>query len=75
LTEPMSNIEKTLVIADVLIRLVAVGGDEDLAVLDGIHGAGIDVDVRVDLHRRDGVAVALQDLAMEALAALCRRRT
>jgi len=50
---------EALVVAEVEVGLGAVVGDEDLAVLVGRHGAGIDVQVGVELHDRDGRAAAL----------------
>ncbi|GAA2304639.1 hypothetical protein GCM10010402_74800 [Actinomadura luteofluorescens] len=38
---------------DVQIRLGAVVGDEDLAVLERIHRAGVDIEVRVQLLHGD----------------------
>ena len=43
------HIEIALVVAEIQIRLRAVVGDEDLAMLEGIHGAGVHIDVRVQL--------------------------
>ena len=43
------HVEKSLVVPDVEIGLRAVVSDEDLAVLEGVHCAGIDVDVGVQL--------------------------
>ena len=40
---------KAFVMAEVQVRLGAIVGDEDLAVLVGAHGARIDVDVGVEL--------------------------
>ena len=42
-------VDEALVVADVEIRLGAVLGDEDLAVLERAHRARVDVDVRVEL--------------------------
>src|SRR5439155_8916471 len=42
-------VDEALVVADVEIGLRAVLGDEDFAVLEGAHRAGVDVDVRVEL--------------------------
>ena len=44
---------EALVVAEVEVGLGAVVGDEDLAVLVRRHRAGVDVDVRVELHVRD----------------------
>ncbi len=43
-------VDEPLVVAEVEVGLGAVVGDEHLAVLEGRHRAGIDVDVRVELH-------------------------
>ncbi len=42
-------IDKTFIMSQIQIRLRAVVGHEDLAVLYRVHGAGVDVDVRVEL--------------------------
>ena len=47
------DVEEALVVADVEIGLRAVLGDEDLAVLERVHGAGVHVQVRVQLLHRD----------------------
>ena len=45
-------IEEPLVVPHVEVRLGSVLGDEHLAVLERVHGAGVDVEVRVEfLHR------------------------
>ena len=44
-----AHVEESLVVPDVEVRLRAVVSDEDLAVLEGVHCAGIDVDVGVQL--------------------------
>src|SRR5439155_17192521 len=41
-------VDEALVVAQVQVGLSAVVGDEDLAVLVGVHGAGIDVGVGVE---------------------------
>ncbi|CAM3041847.1 hypothetical protein ACSL103130_10620 [Actinomyces slackii] len=43
------DIEEALVVADVEVGLGPVLGDEDLPVLEGVHGAGIDIDVGIEL--------------------------
>src|SRR4029453_10368643 len=53
-------VDEALVVADVEIGLGAVLGDEPLAVLEGAHRAGIDVQVRVELLRLDAEAALLQ---------------
>ena len=49
-----------LIMAHVEIGLGPVIGDVDLAVLEGVHGARIDVDVGVELLKGDGQAPAFQ---------------
>src|SRR4029450_8874533 len=46
-------VDEPLVVADVEVGLAAVVGDEHLAVLEGVHRPGVDVDVRVELLHRD----------------------
>ena len=53
-------VEEALVVAQVEVGLGAVLGDEDLAVLVRAHGAGVDVDVRVELLARDLEAAGLE---------------
>ena len=45
-------VEEALVVTDVEVGLGAVLGDEDLAVLERVHGAGVDVEVGVELLHR-----------------------
>jgi hypothetical protein len=45
-------------VAEVEVGLAAVVGDEDLAVLERVHRARVDVDVRVELLHRDPEAPA-----------------
>ena len=47
-----SRIYESFVVSEVKVRLPAVVEHEDLAVLERGHGAGVDVDVRVDLDVR-----------------------
>ena len=47
------GVGEALVVAEVEIGFGAVVGDEDLAMLKGRHGPGIDVQVRVKLHQVD----------------------
>ena len=54
---------EALVMAEVEIGLGAVVGDEHLAVLVGRHGAGIDVEIGVELAQPDLVAARLQQRA------------
>ena len=44
---------EALVVAEIEVGFSAVFGDEDLSVLERTHGAGVDVDVRVQLDHRD----------------------
>ena len=48
---------------EVEVGLAAVVGDEHLAVLERVHRAGVDVDVRVELLHRDPQATQLQQPA------------
>src|SRR5690606_32187419 len=45
---PQVRAGEALVVPEVEIRLASVVGDEHLAVLERVHGARIDVDVRVE---------------------------
>ena len=56
-------VDKALVVAEVEVGLVAVLGDEHLAVLEGAHGAGVDVEIRVGLLHRDLVPARLEQTA------------
>jgi len=47
------DVEETLVVADVQVGLGAVVGDEHLTVLERVHGARVDVQVRVELLHGD----------------------
>ena len=49
--------------ADVEVGLGAVLGDEDLAVLERVHGAGVDVEVGVQLLHRHLQAARGQQLS------------
>ena len=53
-------VDEALVVAQVQVGLGAVLGDEDLAVLEGAHGAGVDVDVGVELLVGDLQAALLE---------------
>ena len=46
------DVEEALVVTDVEVGLGAVVGHEDLAVLEGVHRAGVDVEVGVELLHR-----------------------
>ena len=54
---------EAFVVAQVEIGLGAVVGDEDFAVLERAHGAGIDVEVRIELLAGDLQAAAFQQAA------------
>ena len=54
---------ESLVMAEIEIGLGAVVGDEYLAVLIGRHGAGIDVEIGVELAQPHLVAARLQQRA------------
>ena len=56
-------VDEPLVVAEVEVGLAAVVGDEHLAVLERVHRAGVDVDVRVELLHRDPQAPQLQQAA------------
>ena len=47
------HVDEALVVPEVEVGLAAVVGDEHLAVLEGVHRAGVDVDVGVELLHRD----------------------
>jgi hypothetical protein len=53
-------VDEPLVMAQVEVGLAAVVGDEHLAVLERVHRAGVDVDVRVELLHRHAQASRLQ---------------
>ena len=53
-------VDEALIVAQVQVGLRAVLGDENLPVLIGAHGAGVHVDVRVQLLRRDLETPGLQ---------------
>ena len=54
------HVDEALVVTEVEVGLALVVGDEHLAVLEGVHRAGVDVDVRVELLHRDPQAPALE---------------
>ena len=54
---------KAFVVAEVEIGFGAVVGNENLAVLEGRHGARVHVEVRIELHQVDFQATALQQAA------------
>ena len=55
------DVDEALVVAEVEVGLTAVVGDEDLAVLAGVHRPGVDVDVRVELAHRHAEPAGLQE--------------
>ena len=57
------GVGEALVVAEVEVGFGAVVGDEDLAVLEGRHGAGIDVEVGVELHQVDAEAAGFEQAA------------
>ena len=57
------DVDEALVVAEVEVGLAAVVGDEHLAVLEGVHRAGVDVDVGVELLHRDPEATGLEESA------------
>ena len=56
-------IDEPLVVAQVQVRLRAVAGDEDLPVLVGVHGAGVHVEIGVQLLDLHPQAPLLQQAA------------
>ena len=56
-------VDEALVVPEVEVGLAAVVGDEHLAVLERVHRAGVDVDVRVELLHRDPEAPGLEEPA------------
>jgi hypothetical protein len=52
---------EALVVAEVQVGLGAIVQHEDLAVLERVHRAGVDVDVRVDLLVGDPQAPCLEE--------------
>ena len=56
-------VDEPLVVAEVEVGLAAVVGDEHLAVLERVHRARVDVDVRVELLQRDPQATELEQPA------------
>ena len=53
-------VDEALVVAEIEVGLAAVVGDEDLAVLERVHRARIDVDVRIELLERDAQTAQLE---------------
>ncbi len=67
-----AGVGEALVVAEVEVGLGAVVGYEDFAVLEGRHGAGVDVEVGVKLHEVDLETTSFEQAAdggcSEALA-------
>ena len=57
------GVGEALIVAEIQVGFRAVVGDEDLAVLEGRHGARIDVEVGVKLHEIDLDAAGLEQAA------------
>lgn len=57
------DVEEPLVVADVEVGLGAVVGHEDLAVLERVHRARVDVQVRVELLHHDTQAASGEEVA------------
>ena len=57
------GVGEALVVAEIEIGFGAVVGDENLAVLERAHGAGIDVEVGIEFLQRDGQAAAFEQAA------------
>ena len=60
------DVEEPLVVADVQVGLGAVVGDEDLTVLERVHRARVDVEVRVQLLHVHAQAAHLEQAAQAA---------
>ena len=63
LSWPRVRVSEALVVAKVQVGFGAVVGDENLAVLERVHGAGIDVDVGIELLEGDPKASGLEQRA------------
>ena len=57
------GVGEALVVAEVEVGFRAVVGDEDFAVLERGHGAGVDVEVGVELHQVDAQSAGLEQAA------------
>ena len=53
-------INETLIMSQIKLGFRSVLGDKNLAVLDRVHGAGVDIDIRVKLLHGDLVAPGFQ---------------
>ena len=56
-------VHEALIVAQIQVRLGAVVGDEDLAVLQGVHGAGVHVQIGVEFLVAHAQAPLLQQPA------------
>ena len=54
---------EAFVVAEVEVGFSAVVGDKDFAVLEGAHGAGVDVEVGVEFLHGDAEATAFKQTA------------
>ena len=61
-------VRTALVVAEIEVRLGAVVRHEHLAVLERAHGAGIDVDVGIELDEGDPEPARLENAPSEAAA-------
>ncbi len=57
------GVGEALVVTEVEVGLGAVVGDEDLAVLEGRHGAGVDVEIGIKLHEIDLDSAGFEEAA------------
>ena len=57
------NVQEPLVMAEIEVRFSAVVRDENLSVLEGVHGAGINVDVGIQFLNGHGKIPRLQKCA------------
>ena len=57
------RVRKALIVAEIEVGFSAVVGNKHFAVLEGRHGAGVDVEVGVKLHQVDAQAAALKQAA------------
>ena len=55
------DVDEAFVVAEVEVGFAAVPGDEDLAMLVGRHGAGVNVEVGVELDDGNGKPLAFED--------------
>ncbi len=57
------DVDEAFIVTEVQVGLSAVIGDEDLAVLIGRHGAGVDVQIWVQFHGRHAHPARLENCA------------